>query len=489
MTTPKVVLTSLLTFVLVVLSVFTGLASYESRIEQVEQLSYAEKDRLRSVDNYYEDFLVEGLSIFRKPSPLLIFVSGVEGDAASRGSVSLLTGSSLDVSVLNQSPILAVFGFLDISFVVTVLLSLFAVLYGYDAISGEHAAGTLKHMLANGVKRSTIVLAKIAANTILILLPFIFYILVSVLWINLFNGVEFSMLQWIQIALILLLFCIYLTLFVALSVCISSLTSRPNVSFLVLLIIWVVLIAIVPRSSVLIAQSMAPAEDIADAHRSFGEQIGPLRKGMSDRISEAYAGYWPQYFERLPQEPDTKDAALMREYEESMVLFRKWQDEQFERINARVMEAYISFQSKVGSVSSAIYSEYQRQLDRQTNLALVIKRFASPAGALRIGTSRIAQTGLDAADKEYRDYVYRFVNSLDEYHREMVRKDSNLMNFNYNYEEPNDLSEAHPGEPYFAASSFAGDVGSALQDFALLFLSSLVFLSGAVLAFSRYDVR
>ena len=92
--------------------------------------------------------------VFRSPDPLQIFAGGVHNDVGRLSMVSTMGEAKLRQSIYSDDPILAVFRFLDLTFIIQVVLSLFAILLTYDSISGEREQGTLQLTFANAVPRA-----------------------------------------------------------------------------------------------------------------------------------------------------------------------------------------------------------------------------------------------------------------------------------------------------------------------------------------------
>ncbi len=91
---------------------------------------------------------------FRRADPLQVFAGGVHNDVGRLASIGRGRAPVLVRSIYSDQPILAVFRSLDLSFIVTVVLSLFAILFTYDAINGERRAGTLRLVFAHAVPRA-----------------------------------------------------------------------------------------------------------------------------------------------------------------------------------------------------------------------------------------------------------------------------------------------------------------------------------------------
>ena len=82
-----------------------------------------------------------------------IFSSGVTNDIGRFSPVDATEAVSLRGSPYSNNPIFAVFRLLDLNFIFLVVISLFAILFTYDAINGEREAGTLRLTFANAVPR------------------------------------------------------------------------------------------------------------------------------------------------------------------------------------------------------------------------------------------------------------------------------------------------------------------------------------------------
>ena len=133
-------------FVLVVLTavVLTGdyvrkLDEYSGRQAEIDRYlrSYAHFNRIQNV-----------LQPAQPPIPFLALVRGLTAD--------------VNMEAFDDDPLPVMFPLIDLTFIVTILMSLIALILTYDAVSGEKEEGTLKLMLANSVPRSKIILAKVA---------------------------------------------------------------------------------------------------------------------------------------------------------------------------------------------------------------------------------------------------------------------------------------------------------------------------------------
>ena len=77
--------------------------------------------------------------------------------------------------------IFAVFRFLDLEFIFQVVLSLFAILFAYDAINGEKERGTLRLTFANPIPRDTYIVGKVLGAVTALVAPLLLPILIGTL--------------------------------------------------------------------------------------------------------------------------------------------------------------------------------------------------------------------------------------------------------------------------------------------------------------------
>ncbi len=108
------------------------------------------------------DVMHTGGEAFRPPSSLSMLSSGVEfllpnsvetvGYLTYRGAQTQFNNSrSLD------SPFSFLYGYLDLTFIVSVIISLLAMLLTYNSLAGEKESRTLSQILSNSVSRNTII--------------------------------------------------------------------------------------------------------------------------------------------------------------------------------------------------------------------------------------------------------------------------------------------------------------------------------------------
>ncbi|MBN2245660.1 MAG: ABC transporter permease [Candidatus Aminicenantes bacterium] len=231
------------------------------------------------------------------PNPLSIFVKGLDEAMARSYEVTLI---GIDVKAGKQSGniIFSYFSAPDFMYLTRVILSLVALLFGFDQISREREAGTLKLMLSNPVSRAKVLIGKWTGNFLCLAVPFIFVTLIGFSFMNLDPGVSFGSFGIVRFGLILLVSLIYISLFLSLGILISAFTKRTATSIVILLFIWAIMVFIIPNVGTLVARQIAEVPSVRGLSEKR-DQIWTreILLGMQDRN-------WSEHYNRVSQEND-----------------------------------------------------------------------------------------------------------------------------------------------------------------------------------------
>jgi len=176
---------------LIIFSVYTGIEGYQGRLKEYNIAIKHHEDMLKNHPSW-PILASMGYNIDKPPSPLSLIAEGLEGVLGRTAKIDAMSPVKLEESKYNDNPILAIFGSFDLMFVVRTVLSLFAILFSYDAISGERERGTLKLMLANSVPRDTIILGKAIGLFFCLVVPLMIPLLIGVLMIMLSPNIAMS---------------------------------------------------------------------------------------------------------------------------------------------------------------------------------------------------------------------------------------------------------------------------------------------------------
>jgi len=250
---------------LIIFSVYTGIQSYHGRLGEYNGSIKRHEEMLKNHPSW-PILASMGYNIDKPPSELSVIAEGLEGVLGRTATINMTSPVKLGDSKYNDNPVLAIFGSFDLMFVVRVTLSLFAILFSYDAISGERERGTLKLMLANSVPRDSIILGKTVGLFLCLVVPLVIPLLIGLLMIMLSPDITMNGAMWGRLLGIMLTFFLYLACFFTLGILVSACTHRASASFMILLFVWIISVFVIPRASVIIASRVTPAMSLQEFH-------------------------------------------------------------------------------------------------------------------------------------------------------------------------------------------------------------------------------
>jgi len=454
-TSPKFVFTFLLCAILILLSVYTGVANYRAEKKEYTASLALNKKNMESQPNY-SSLAGIGVKVSKPPQVLGTVVTGIEEAVGRVAPVNVAYDPNLVESKYSSNPVFAVFGALDLMFIVKIVLSLFAILFTYDAIVGEKEKGTLKLALSNDVPRDRLILGKAIGGYISLLLPLLIPLVLSLLILLISPDISFGGDDWARLLLIFLMFFLYLSVFFSLGLFVSARTSRSSTSFLVLLFIWVVFVMVIPKAAVITAGQIRP---IPSVHEITAKKDAYLQQIQSEGQKGAID--WVQKH----QEEARKD---LKGYQEK---FRQF-----------ISDYQQELTTKIDENNSALERDYQQRKRAQQTLAVNLSRI-SPASALTFGSMTLARTGVDESDRflasvrAYKPIYTKWLNSK-------FGQSVNFQTGELGKIKLDDMPQ-HIYEPEWLSRSFVRTI----PDFALLMVMIIVFFVGAYVSFLRYDVR
>jgi ABC-type transport system involved in multi-copper enzyme maturation permease subunit len=448
---PRFVFTFLLCTVLILLSVYTGINNYQADQKEHSAAVALNRKNLESQQTYQQIAGV-GVKINREPEVLGTVVSGVQEAVGRVATVNIAFDPSLSDSKYSSSPIFAVFGALDLSFIVKIVLSLFAILFTYDAIVGEKERGTLKLALSNRIPRDRLILGKAIGGFISLLIPLVIPMVLGLLVLMIYPNVSLSGEHWTRLALIFLMFLLYLSVFFTLGLFVSAQTSRSSTSFLLLLFIWVTFVSIIPKAAVMIARQIEPIPSVHEVTAQKDAYLQEIQK-------EAFEGQTAY----LKEHPRPSDPEALKKWNEEI---QEWA-EPFQQ----------ELTSKIDERNAAIERDYQTKLRSQQKLAVNLSRI-SPASALMFSSMSLARTGIN----EYE----RFLSSIRSY-KPIFTKWANEKLFSENQQTQPKLDDMPQLE--FIPEKLGDSFKRILPDLVLMIVLIILFFVGAYVSFLKYDVR
>jgi ABC-type transport system involved in multi-copper enzyme maturation permease subunit len=444
---------------LIILSFYVGAENFRSLERQHEA---AKRENLRQMEGLTDWFAVQQHRIFLPPQPLATLVTGVSNDVGRTIEVRGRGELVADDSRFNEDPIFAVFRFLDLDFIFQIVLSLFAILFAFDAICGEKERGTLKLTFANPVRKETYILGKLAGSYLALAIPLLVPILAGCA-ILLVLGIPMTGQEWVRLGLIIAAGLLYLGVYLAISVFVSGLVRRSSSAFLMLLVIWILSVLVLPRTAVLVAGravDVPGVDEVASQKSRFNSQLWATdRKAMA---------------EFRPTAPKDSMEQTMAQFNKFMQSIADERDKKMQEFSGRLNE------------------DRENRQRVQRRVALGLARI-SPSAAFSLAVSSLAGTSV-ALEGAYKDAAAAYQQSYAAF---MKQKTGMLVggrvmmfrSIDDGGKKPEPINTHELPEFVFPRPTLAGVAGESLPDMGILALFAIVFFFGSYLAFLRYDVR
>ena len=347
---------------------------YQRRLANYEANRARLKEKLFSgnVCKYlgYIDFAGEN-KIVKRPTVLSVLVKGLSERMCRPVRFDYAAQVQYD-DVQQKNMLFFLFTPLDFASIVRMILSLLAILFVFDSISGEKERGTLKLVLSQPVPRHTVLLGKWLGGYITLLFPFSVAFIVGLLVLNIFPFISLKREDWVRIGMIVVLSLLYISIFISLGLFVSAKTKKASTSVLVSLFLWVVLVLVVPNLGNLIAKEIVPVPSRArvDAIKRKTARMLEVKAAKKGKKYDAvYAGYGSAHFEIWPE---------------------------------------------VRRACQSLEEQYRVRLDKLTRLAKWIAR-VSPASSFTFSTMALARTGMDD-ERNYEDALYRHIDEFARKH-------------------------------------------------------------------------
>jgi hypothetical protein len=198
-----------LCLILIPLAMYVSLKDYESRNEEYQNSMRLYQENSEGRIN--PEFQAEG---FRPPSPLSVFSQGAENSLPFKVTTSRNGDFQISQKIPDKNLLVDLFGKIDVAVIVSYVLSIMAIIFTFNCITGEKENGTLQLMTANSIPRWKVLMAKIMGNFLSFLLPFLIAWLIALtilLWsgsVQIFTADRFPPILFIFLVSIIFLFII-----------------------------------------------------------------------------------------------------------------------------------------------------------------------------------------------------------------------------------------------------------------------------------------
>jgi ABC-type transport system involved in multi-copper enzyme maturation permease subunit len=343
------------------------------------------------------------------------------------------------------------FNALDWSFIIGVAMSFVAILFTFDAISGERERGTLKLTLSNSVPRGILLCGKFLGAFFSVVVPLLMGIILSLLIVTLSGSVLLDADSWTRIGLMMAVSFIYISLFIGLGLTVSSRARHSSTSLLVLLLIWVVFVVLVPNTLGSVVSMLRKVPSQREFQQQKDKTMGALGKDMD---------YLFRYGSPTQPNPDVRAIRLMADY-----------------VTTRL------------EAETRLYDDHLDAQFAQVQFARQILRAVSPAVLYSYSMESLAGTGFERhrqfieATRLYRRQFINFIKSTD-------RSDPESHHIYYLKEGLSEKPVNSDNVPRFVEpTNVTRAFESTLTNLSLLILLSFIFFLMSYVAFLRSDIR
>ena len=455
--------TTVLLIALMLVNAIGYLGEYTAQSTAYQKKVSASLDKMRSNADSLYYLLTEGPgTLYKKSSPLSFCASGGEtfipesadgvGDGlfmrSSRFSIYTTWRMRYPQSNPNLWNIMPDYTNVDWNTIVSIVLSLIAILFTFDAISSDRERGTLRLTLSNSVSRGTVLVSKFLAALITISIPFLIAAFINLFLLYTSGSIPLGPSQGGRLGVIVFIAFIYVSIFLGLGLLISSRVSNSSTSLTILLLIWVVWIVLLPSTTGALTSGLQPT--------MTGNELAARRQHLVNNFYQQYDELWRKVPSR--EIPATQETLLWSKY-----LTEEAGDN--ERLNEEHLDAQIA----------------------QIRLAISITRI-SPASSVQYAIESLAGTGF-TRHLQFLKQVRRYADEFMSFLVETDRTDPESPHAIGPEEGTSQKSVRFESIPKFEDHiSFSDAYNAATTDILLLLLFFSVFFAGAFLSFLRADV-
>ncbi len=285
----RFVISSVIVILIMTLSVGIMMQDYNSKRDSYLQSKNAYFKEAESRDNYLE-LMFSGIGAGRPTSELQFLYTGVEKNP-NRSTVIFPFFKPSFMGELNINPVFPLFPAVDLLFVVSIVLSLLAFVFSYDAVCGERENGTLKLLMSYSVPRDKIILAKWVGGYISLIIPYFFGIVLCSLLILINPGVKLSGQGWGALALSVLISLLFIGVMYSVGLFVSVRSKLSSTSISVLLFLWVIFVLIIPNAVPFLVDQIrpidTPSQVMSRIKYKTGGNINKLLDDMIDTFEDA----------------------------------------------------------------------------------------------------------------------------------------------------------------------------------------------------------
>ncbi|HSF43391.1 MAG TPA: ABC transporter permease subunit [Thermoanaerobaculia bacterium] len=212
-------------------------------------------------------------AVVRPPEPLSILDQGFDAHLGTEVMVHVYAVPAVAVGGHRGNELLVSVPAMDLTTIVTVVLGLLALLLAVDSVTCERENGMLRAVLAQGVRRPTLLAGKVLGGILTLALPLGGALLVSLAILGFETAAELTASHWLRIAALAMAYVAYLCLMFLLGLAVSLWKPRPSTALAASVIVWLTFILLLPGAVRATVEDLGGAREDRLAARVRREQM------------------------------------------------------------------------------------------------------------------------------------------------------------------------------------------------------------------------
>ena len=365
---------------LMITNAIVYLREHPVRVQQYRNSATESMEALTARTDLYDIALKGPGNLYKQPTPLRFCAEGGEsflsevvdggywmwsyGDGFK--DFWMLNYPASNPNLLNIRPDVTK---VDWAFVIGYVLSLLAILFTFDSVSGEREQGTLRLMLANSIPRHTVLLGKFFGALISIGIPTALAVLINLLVISTSSTVYLNREAWERLGIIIVVALIYICLFLVLGLLVSTRTQRSSVSLVILLLTWVIFVVFVPGTLASIASGLSPPTSSEELQKRQNQLHTELWNAYRDKTGG----------DETPERTLGRSEYIMKQVEQQERLHREHLNQQITQVQraraiTRISPAAI-FQQSLEAFAGTGFTRHLQFLENAQRYAREYREF------------------------------------------------------------------------------------------------------------------
>jgi len=261
---------------LMVVCTYISIEDYEERLAGHNSAVREHRAILEEQVQVYSELVntwpLGGIKVDMRPLPLSILNQGIIDKVNNTLSFGFALAPTIDTGQRqsNTNPLMKVFTSIDITMVFQIVMSLLAILFAYDSISGEREDGILALIMSNSISRGSLLAGKYIGGMLTLLAISLPSFLICLIMIHLSPSISLGMDEWLKLGIFFLSSITYTSAFLLIGIFISSVTRSSATSLMIALLFWTFVVVLYPSLAVFAVDQLM-TESIPDMGVDHGK--------------------------------------------------------------------------------------------------------------------------------------------------------------------------------------------------------------------------